>query len=412
MGKTVVLGITGSIAAYKAADIASQLKKRGVSVYGIMTAAAGKFISALTIESLTNHPVADDLFTRETPWEIEHIALAKRADVFLVAPATANFIGKYASGIADDLLTSTILATRAPVLIAPAMNTQMYQHSATQDNLALLKERGCQIINPASGELACGDVGEGKLAAVSEIVDYTMAQLELVKPAEGDNGSYAGPRNLVGKRVLISAGPTRENIDPVRYISNRSSGRMGYALAKMARQKGAEVTLVSGPVSMAPPVGIKPFFVETTLDMYDAMTEAFFDCDICIMAAAPADFTPQNYVSNKIKKQGMAGDDQLEILLKKTPDILSALQSRKGNRFLCGFAAETQHVEQYAREKMRRKGLDMIVANDVSRKDIGFDSGDNEVSIFLADGGRVDIPKADKESVAAHILDEIVEQIQ
>ena len=500
---TVVLGVTGSIAAYKAAEITSQLKKQGVDVFVVMTEAACQFITPLTLESLSHHAVATDLFSRETPWEIEHIALAKRADIFLVAPATANCIAKLAHGIADDLLSTTLMATEAPIFIAPAMNTVMYQSAANQANMALLRERGCRFVDPSAGVLACGDTGKGKLAPVEQIVqavldrlEYdqgieikTPEQLEAIllaevedrrrekEAAESDPASEAEasessestvpeeheekveigaekeeieekiepdkpeeakssivslretirilreeqeipvelPKEqpLAGMHVLISAGPTREKIDPVRYISNRSSGRMGYALAEQAVAKGAKVTLVSGPVALTAPEGANCIDVETTQDMNGAMQAAFSQCDICIMAAAPADFSPKRPMDQKIKKvdfrdgQRKVLDDEGDLTLElgSTEDILGALTSQKEHQFICGFAAETHNLDAYACEKLRRKRLDMIVANDVSRRDIGFDSKDNEVVAFFADGTKKALSKASKTKIASEILD-------
>lgn len=420
---TVVLGVTGSIAAYKAAEIASRLKKEQVDVFAIMTEAATRFLTPLTLESLTNNQVATDLFSRETPWEIEHIALAKRADVFLVAPATANFIGKLANGIADDMLSTTAMATEAPLLIAPAMNTVMYRSAANQDNMALLKDRGCHFIQPAAGRLACGDVGEGKLATVDEVVEQTLALLgslprpkqAATEPPAPEERLPSADDSLAGLHVLISAGPTREKIDPVRYISNRSSGKMGYALAEQARAKGAEVTLVSGPVALAPPAGVNRIEVETTREMNRAMQLSFPHCDICIMAAAPADFSPKTPADRKIKKvdfrdgqrKMLKQDNDLTLELGATDDILSNLAAQKRAQFLCGFAAETHNLDLYAREKLRRKRLDMIVANDVGRHDVGFDNEDNEVVVYTADGARQALPKASKTQIAADILDMI-----
>lgn len=390
MAKCVVLGITGSIAAYKAAEIASALTKQGVSVFGVMTAAAQKFISPLTIESITHNPVACDMFARDIPWEIEHISLAKRADVFLIAPATANFIGKCANGIADDMLTTTVMATHAPLIIAPAMNSAMYLSAANQQNMITLKSRRTNFIAPATGVLACGDEGIGKLAAVQDILERTLALL-------------AGKTDFSGKRVLISAGPTREIIDPVRYISNRSSGKMGYAIARAARDRGAHVVLVSGPTSIVTPFDIETHKVETTQQMYDKMIEQFECCDVCIMAAAPADFTPIESFEHKIKK----AEGTPIISLAPTPDILAELGRRKRNRFLCGFAAETRDLDRYAIEKLEKKNLDMIAANDVSNIDAGFDVDTNAVKLYFREGSSEILPNAPKSEIAQGILDNI-----
>lgn len=394
--KTIVLGVCGSIAAYKAADLVSRFNKHGVDIYAIMTDAAVQFLSPLTLETLSHHPVATDLFSRESPWEIEHISLAKRADVFLVAPASANFIGKYANGICDDMLTTTAMATTAPMLIAPAMNANMYLSAGNQKNLSILKERGCFFVEPKEGVLACGDKGIGKLAPVEDIVEHAM---KLLYPVH----------DMQGKRVLISAGPTREAIDPVRYITNRSSGKMGYALAESAVDRGAEVTLVSGPVNLPAPPKVNRILVDSTEQMFHAMNDHFDACDICIMAAAPSDFTPVQVAEQKIKKQ--TGQDELNFYLRKTPDILAGLGKRKKEQFVCGFAAETNNVQQYAKQKMHEKRLDMIVANDVSKPSVGFDYDTNQVALYFIDGEYIDVPLAHKKHVAQRILDEISKRV-
>lgn len=395
--KCVVLGVTGSIAAYKAVEIVRGLQKKDVSVYVIMTQAACEFIAPLTFENLTGHPVAIDMFSRETPWEIEHIALAKKADAFLVAPATANFIGKYTAGIADDMLTTTIMATKAPVLIAPAMNTAMYESIAMSANIDVLKQRGCTFISPEIGLLACGDVGKGKLADVDDIVKAILQMLSVDEIKQ----------DLLHKRVLVTAGPTQEAIDPVRYITNHSSGKMGYAIASAAQKRGAIVTLVSGPTSLAVPENVSGIDVVSTNEMKIACEKAFDECDICIMAAAPADYTIKEYTTHKLKK---TADDSLTLQLVQTPDILQALAERKTNQFVCGFAAETQDVEHYAMEKLKKKKLDMIAANDVSRKEIGFHSDENALVLFDKEAHRSEIPQMSKELVANALLDEIIKR--
>lgn len=385
----MVLGVTGSIAAYKAVEIASRLKKRGVGVYVIMTRSACEFVTPLTFETITAHPAACDMFHRETPWEVEHVSLAKRADVFLVAPASANFIGKYCHGIADDMLTTTAMAARAPMLIAPAMNTNMYLSAANQDNMRTLAERGVRFVEPDSGLLACGDIGPGRLAGVDAIVETTM-------------GLLFPKRDYEGLRVMVTAGPTREAIDPVRYISNRSSGKMGYAVAAAAAGRGAKVTLISGPVHLAPPAGVEVVQVQSTQEMYEAALDCFERCDVAVKAAAPADFTPCERVDHKIKK----GEGDLVLALRKTPDILSALGERKQKQFLCGFAAETNDVEAYAQGKLERKNLDMIAANDVTRPGAGFDVDTNAVTLFFREGGKLEC-EGTKRQVAETLLDEI-----
>ncbi|MGI6150732.1 MAG: bifunctional phosphopantothenoylcysteine decarboxylase/phosphopantothenate--cysteine ligase CoaBC [Christensenellales bacterium] len=388
--KTVLLGVTGSIAAYKAVELASALVKKDLDVVVVMTEAATRFVTPLTFETITKNPVATGLFTRERPYEVEHISLAKRADVFVVAPASGNFIGKYAHGIADDMLTTVAMALTVPVLIAPAMNSAMYLSAANTANMKLLKERGCVFVEPIEGLLACGDVGVGKLADVDALVSAILATLYPKK-------------DFAGKRVLVSAGPTREMIDPVRFLTNRSTGKMGYAIAEAARDRGAEVVLVSGPVSIPKPAGVKVIDVLSTQDMLNAVVQEFKSSDCAIKAAAPADFTPEEYADDKIKKTGADG---MTLKLKKTPDILATLGEIKGDRVLCGFAAETRELGAYAVEKLRRKNLDLIVANDVSRADAGFGVDTNCVTVYLADGSSVDY-SGTKRAVADHVLDEI-----
>lgn len=306
--KHVVMGVTGSIAAYKACDIISALRKSGVDVHVILTHAGAEIITPLTLETISGNRVVKDMFDSDRHFEVEHISLAKLADLFLVAPATANFIGKMASGIADDMLTTTVMATTAPVMIAPAMNTNMYLDAATQANIETLKRRGCELIAPATGHLACGDEGIGKLAAVEDIVRAVLDKLNV-------------KRDLEGKRVLVTAGPTREAIDPVRYITNRSSGKMGYAIAEAAAERGADVTLISGPVSLRTPGGVKRVDIVSSDELCDSVIERFPGCDILVMAAAPADFTPAEFSSEKIKK----GGDNLTLNLRATRDILKTL---------------------------------------------------------------------------------------
>lgn len=393
--KTVVLGVTGSIAAYKAADIVSQLRKHNISVRVIMTKSATKLLQPLTLETLSGHPVACDLFERENTWEVEHISLAKQADLFLVAPASLNFIGKYTNGIADDFLTTTALAMTCPVLIAPAMNTNMYCSDANQENMKILQQRGCHFMEPDTGMLACGDVGKGKLAQVDDIV---MEALTLLHPWAMD---------MKGKNVLVSAGATREMIDPVRFISNRSSGKMGFAIAQSAARRGAEVTLVTGPTALKTPTNVKRIDVQTTQEMCGQMNQQFDDCDICVMAAAPADYTPIAYQEEKIKK---SDNNSITLELKQTKDILQTLTVQKGHRYICGFAAETSDVEEYGREKLVNKGLDMIAINDVSKRDIGFDSEENALTILTAMGQRKEFEKAPKLELAFHLLDMIMDE--
>ncbi|MDD4075950.1 MAG: bifunctional phosphopantothenoylcysteine decarboxylase/phosphopantothenate--cysteine ligase CoaBC [Eubacteriales bacterium] len=388
--KCAVLGITGSIAAYKACDIISALKKANIDVRVILTDAGAKFITPLALESIAHTPVVTDMFSRERPWEVEHIALAKRADVFLVAPASANFLGKAACGIADDMLTTTILATKAPVLVAPAMNTNMYLHPQVQANIQALKARGYRMIEPANGMLACGDVGIGRLAEVDCIVEAALQALQI-------------KQDLVGKRILVSAGPTQERIDPVRYITNRSSGKMGYALAEAAMERGAAVTLVSGPTNLQTPAGVTRIDVQSSEDMYNELTARFADCDAVLMAAAPADFTPESVATQKIKKDG----ESLSLLLKPTKDILASLGKLKKQQRLLGFAAETQSLEENAQIKLKKKNLDMIAANDVTAEGVGFNVETNAVTVYKADGSKEQSGLMTKRALADWLLDRL-----
>lgn len=395
--KKVILGISGGIAAYKAADVASWLTGHGADVHCVMTAHATEFISPVTLQALTGNPVVTEEFVRGPGWGIVHIDLADGADLLAIVPATANVVAKIASGIADDALTSTVLAADCPLFIAPAMNTKMYCNPATQANLQTLRERGWQVMQPASGRLACGTIGEGKLPAVSDIEEAIGAML-LPK------------QDLQGKRLLISAGPTAEPIDPVRYITNRSSGKMGYALAEAAKARGAEVVLVSGPVNLTAPLGVDVKRVNSAQEMFDAVTAEFADCDVVIMAAAVADYRVAEVADHKIKKT--ADNDEMTLKLVKNPDILATLGSRKTHQLLVGFAAETNNVEEYARIKLQKKNADMLVANDVSRPDAGFDVDTNQVIIFGADGTRVESDWGSKRQTADFILDKVVSRLQ
>lgn len=389
--KHVVMGVTGSIAAYKACDIISGLRKKGVDVRVILTRAGAEIITPLALETMSANPVVTDMFSRENPWEVEHISLAKQADLFLVAPATANFIGKMASGIADDMLTTTVMATRAPVLIAPAMNSNMYLNPATQANMQKLKERGCEFIAPGSGRLACGDEGIGRLADVQDIIQAVLAKLNV-------------RRDMEGMKVLVTAGPTREAIDPVRYITNHSSGKMGYAIAEAAAERGAEVTLISGPVNLKTPEGVKRIDIVSSGELCDAVTEQFNYCDALIMAAAPADFTPANVAEEKIKKQG----NGMTLELTSTRDILKTVAPNKGKRKVMGFAAETENLRENALKKLSAKNLDFIAANDVSAKDAGFGVDTNIITLYGADGSEEHSGKLTKRAAADWLLDRLV----
>lgn len=392
--KNVVLGVTGSIAAYKACDIVSRLRKQGVDVHVILTRAGAEIITPLALETMSANPVVVDMFHRENPWEVEHISLAKRADVFLVAPATANFLGKAAHGIADDMLTTTILATRAPVLVAPAMNVNMYENPVVQENIALLKKRGWHFIEPDAGLLACGDVGKGRLAEPEAIV---AAAMELLYPR----------RDLAGKHVLVSAGPTQERIDPVRYITNRSSGKMGYAIAEAAAARGARVTLISGPVTLPVPEGVERVNVISSQDMFEAVHAAFDSCDGLIMAAAPADFTPAAFAEQKIKKNGREG---MTLELAATRDILKSIGERKRHQRVMGFAAETEHLAENAAKKLEAKNLDMIAANDVTAAGAGFAVDTNAVTLYKRDGSSEQSGTMPKRALADWLLDRLFEK--
>ena len=399
-GRKIVLGITGGIGAYKAAELARSFIKEGAQVSVVMTESATRFVTPLTMETLSQNPVGLDMFSLTDERTIGHIERARWADLFVVAPATANYIGKAANGIADDLLTTISLAMTCPVLIAPAMNTRMWNHPAVQENLRTLISRNVRVVQPGEGELACGEEGAGRLADLSSIVEAakdTLSQGELPGDLPKDL-----PKDLEGIRVLVSAGPTREPIDPVRFISNRSTGRMGYAIAQCAADRGAIVNLVSGPVELKGPAGVSVEKVVTATEMNKAVQQSLPDADWLIMSAAVADFSPSSTQENKIKKSGKEG---MIIELVRNPDILKEAAGFKAGRLFVGFAAETRDVLESASEKLSGKGLDMIVANDVSRDDTGFGSEDNQGMIIDSRGGRVQIPKMTKSQMADLILD-------
>lgn len=388
-GKFIVLGVTGGIAAYKAADLCSRLSKLGARVQVIMTEGATRFVSPLTFQTLSRNDVLVDVFEERRPQVVAHIDVADRADLLVVAPATANVIAKMAHGIADDMLTTTILATRAPILVAPAMNVHMYRHWTVQENIRRLKARGVEFIDPVEGLLACGYEGQGKLADPADIV--AKIQQMLTKKTDWS-----------GRTVLVTAGPTREPLDPVRFFSNRSSGKMGFAIAAAARRRGARVFLVTGPTHLAPPPGVEVTAVETAEQMYEAVLAKMDEADVIIKAAAVADYTPVKVEAHKIKKTA----DELTVQLRRTPDILAEVSRRRRKcQCIVGFAAETDHVEQYAREKLARKGIDFIVANDVSRTDIGFDVDANRVTVYGKDGLVEAWPTMTKQEVADRLLD-------
>lgn len=385
----VVLGVTGGIAVYKACELLRLLQKRGIDVFVVMTHNACRFVAPLTFETLSGHPVAVDTFDRPQTWEVEHIALAKRADLFLIAPATANIMGKMACGIADDMLSTTVMATRAPVLVAPAMNTGMWENAAVQQNVKTLRARGVEIVAPVSGHLACGDNGAGKLEDVAVIAERACELLFAKKDMEG-------------LRVMVTAGPSREALDPVRYISNRSSGKMGYAIAQAAQKRGAEVTLLSGPVAIEAPQGVKLVPFTTTQELLDRASELAQEQDLLIQAAAPADYRAKEVAPQKIKKQG---GEPMTFTLVENPDVAATLgKAKRSGQVFVGFAAETNDVLAHARDKLARKNLDMIVANDVTRPGAGFDVDTNIVTLITKDGQEA-LPMMSKAEVAQRILD-------
>lgn len=385
----VVLGVTGGIAVYKACELLRLLQKRGIDVFVVMTQNACRFVAPLTFETLSGHPVAVDTFDRPQTWEVEHIALAKRADLFLIAPATANIMGKMACGIADDMLSTTVMATRAPVLVAPAMNTGMWENAAVQQNVKTLRARGVEIVAPVSGHLACGDNGAGKLEDVAVIAERACELLFAKKDMEG-------------LRVMVTAGPSREALDPVRYISNRSSGKMGYAIAQAAQKRGAEVTLLSGPVAIEAPQGVKLVPFTTTQELLDRAGELAQEQDLLIQAAAPADYRAKEIAPQKIKKQG---GEPMTFTLVENPDVAATLgKAKRSGQVFVGFAAETNDVLAHARDKLARKNLDMIVANDVTRPGAGFDVDTNIVTLITKDGQEA-LPMMSKAEVAQRILD-------
>ena len=390
--KTIVLGITGSIAAYKAADIASKLTQAGAKVEVVMTESATRFIAPLTLRSITGRPVVTSMWDMASEFGIEHVALAEAADVVVIAPATANIIAHLAAGMADDMLTCTVLATRAPVVIAPAMNDKMYNNPITQENIGKLKARGFIIVEPGYGFLASGKMGVGRLAETETIIG-TVKQ---VLAREGD---------LAGKRIVVTAGGTREPIDPVRYIGNLSSGKMGYALAEAARDRGAEVRLITTVTCLPETVGMDVIPVDTAAEMKQAVTDAVRDADALIMAAAAADYQPESVAKTKIKKESQS----LILKLVKTPDILAEV---KGNFVKVGFAAETEDLIPNAQKKLKEKGLDLIVANDITDKDSGFGADTNKVTIIDKGGKIEELPLMSKREVADKVLDKVAELLK
>lgn len=392
MSKTVVLGVSGGIAAYKACDVVSRLRKENIQVNVIMTKHATEFVSALTFQSISQNPVAVEMFEPVTNWDIEHISLAKKADIFLIAPATANVIGKIANGIADDMLSTTVMATKAPVVIAPAMNTNMYENPVTQANIQKLKDLGYIFIEPGYGRLACGDLGPGKLAEPDLIVENIKFLLNKTD-------------ELKGKNVLVTAGPTQEAIDPVRYITNKSTGKMGYALAYQAALMGAKVTLVTGPTNLEVPFGISEVIkVKSAGQMYEAVTSSFDEMDIVIKSAAVADYKPKNISDSKIKKS----DSDLVLELDRNKDILFELGKLKTKQVLVGFAAETDDLIANAQKKLAKKNLDFIVANDLKQEGAGFAGDTNIVKLLFADGNIEELPIMTKNQLSKEIYDKII----
>jgi phosphopantothenoylcysteine decarboxylase / phosphopantothenate---cysteine ligase len=390
--KNIIIGICGGISAYKVVDVVSRLKKLHANVTVIMTENATKFVSPLTLRAISHEPVITDMFAEPDNWDTEHISLAQKADLFVIAPATANILGKIAAGVADDMLTTTILATKAPVLFVPAMNTGMYENSIVQENIAKLKEHGYHMMDPGTGQLACGTTGKGRLPEPQEIIDDILGEL-------------AQKQDLAGKRILITAGPTVESIDPVRYISNHSSGKMGYAIAKNAIERGAEVILISGPVSIAPPEGATLMRVTTADEMYHAVMSNFEPCDVMIMMAAVADYRSETIEENKIKKT----EDQMIIRLTKNHDIAAELGKIKGDRILVGACAETEKLLENANKKIKSKNFDLIMANDVTEEGAGFGTDTNIVQIVSASGEITSLPLMSKREVADQLLTKISE---
>lgn len=393
-GKTVILGVTGGIAAYKSAWLTSLLIKAGADVQVIMTEHAREFIAPLTFEALTNQRCHTDTFDRNHEYSTEHVSLASRADAVIIAPATANVIAKLACGIADDMLTTTVLACDCPKIVVPAMNTRMYENPVTQDNLEKLRKYGMTVVEPAAGRLACGDVGKGKMPEPDVLFQYVLM-------------ACAFEKDMAGKKVLVTAGPTQERIDPVRYITNHSTGRMGYSIAKICALRGAEVTLVTGQTALEPPLFVDVVPVVSARDMYEAVVERSGEMDVIIKAAAVADYRPAVTSDEKIKKS----DEDMAIDMERTDDILGYLGScKKPGQFLCGFSMETQNMLENSRAKLRKKNLDMIVANNLKVKGAGFGTDTNVVTIITADMEK-ELELMSKDEVAARLLDEILVRI-
>ena len=390
-GKTVLLGITGSIAAYKIAYLASALHKLHADVHVLMTENATNFINPITFETLTGNKCLVDTFDRNFQFQVEHVSIAKKADVVMIAPASANVIGKLANGLADDMLTTTVMACRCQKILAPAMNTAMYENPVVQDNIRKLQTYGYEVITPASGYLACGDTGAGKMPEPETLLEYILKEVAFQK-------------DLAGKKLLVTEGPTQEAIDPVRCLTNHSSGKMGYAIAKMAMLRGAEVTLVSGPTAIEPPLFVKVVPVTSARDMFEAVTGLSDEQDIIIKAAAVADYRPKQVSEDKVKKK----DDQVSIELERTDDILKYLgQHKKQGQFLCGFSMETRDMLRNSRAKLEKKNLDMVAANNLKVEGAGF-QGDTNVLTLITQDEEVSLPLMSKEDAALKILDKIL----
>ena len=394
-GKTVVLAVSGSIAAYKIASLASALGKLHADVQVLMTQNATNFINPITFETLTGNKCLVDTFDRNFQYSVEHVALAKRADVVLVAPASANVIGKIANGIADDMLTTTVMACKCKKIISPAMNTQMFENPIVQDNLKKLEHYGYEVIQPAVGLLACKDVGKGKMPEPETLLEYILQEV-------------AYEKDLKGKKILVTAGPTQESIDPVRYLTNHSSGKMGYAIAKVCSMRGADVTLVSGKTAIKPPLFVDVVPVTTAREMYEAVTGSFDRQDIVIKAAAVADYRPKTISEQKVKK----ADGELSIEMERTDDILKYLgEHKRSNQFLCGFSMETEHMLENSRKKLKKKNLDMIVANNVKVEGAGF-AGDTNIVTLITRDDETQLPLLSKEETAVEIMNKILEQTE
>ncbi|SKA68428.1 phosphopantothenoylcysteine decarboxylase / phosphopantothenate--cysteine ligase [Eubacterium uniforme] len=393
-GKNIVLGVSGGIAAYKIANLASKLVKNHANVYVIMTENATNFINPITFETLTGNRCIVDTFDRNFEFNVEHVSLAKLADIFMIAPATANVIGKINAGIADDMLTTTVMAATCPVIISPAMNTNMYKNPITQRNINSLKEYGYKFIEPKAGRLACDDEGVGRMPEPEELFDYICDELLFEK-------------KLIGKKVLVTAGPTVEAIDPVRFITNHSTGKMGYAIARVAAAMGAEVTLISGPISIEPPIRVNTINIESAKEMFKVVKDHFDESDIIIKSAAVADYTPCEYVNEKIKKS----DDDMSIKLKRTDDILAYVgENKRGNQFVCGFSMETENMLENSKVKLKKKNVDMIVANNIKVEGAGF-ATDTNVVTFIKENEVKELPIMNKLDVAYELLKSISDEI-